>query len=196
MCCTNCAFSRPVGTALTGGGVVTYDPETCLFDVSSSTNVDTSNRRPKTSASVLVDAGSKEIYDNWFPAAWVQFKGQDFAYGPRIYNGQIDIGCGEYDFRGDFAALLGPRAVVSEMGPNVTTNDVPNIVVPEGESITVSMAPRSSSRETRYELVYTPEGGSPTVISEKSAEAFTYTLDGACTVQSLDGFTGFLFLIR
>ena len=196
VCCTNCAFSRPVGTALTGGGVVTYDPKTCLFDVSSSANVDVSTRRPKMSASVLVDAGSKEIYDNWFPSAWVQFKGQDFAYGQRIYNGQIDIGCGEYDFRPNFAALLGPRAVISEMGPNVTTNDVPNVVVPEGESISVSMAPRSSSRETRYELAYTPEGGSPTVVSEKSAEAFTYTLDGGCTVQSLDGFTGFLFLIR
>ncbi len=82
------------------------------------------------------------------------------------------------------------------MGPNVTTNDVPNIVVPEGESITVSTVPRSSSRETRYELVYTPEGGEQTVISEKSADAFTYTLDGACTVQSLDGYTGTLLLIR
>ncbi len=92
--------------------------------------------------------------------------------------------------------MLGPRAIVSDMGPNVTTNDVPNIVVPEGESITVSTAPRSSSRETRYELVYTPEGGEQTVISEKSTDAFTYTLDGACTVQSLDGHVGTLLLIR
>ena len=58
------------------------------------------------------------------------------------------------------------------------------------------MAPRASSREMRYELAYTPEGGSPTVISEKSAEPFLYTLGGACTVQSLDGFMGFMFLIR
>ena len=34
--------------------------------------------------------------------------------------------------------------------------------------------------------VYTPEGGSQTVVSETSAEAFSYTLDGACTVQSLN----------
>ena len=194
--CTNCVFSRPIETALTGGGVVNYDPETCLFEVPVSGNVDTSTRRPKTSSSPLVDYGCKEIYDKWFPAAWVQFKGQDFACGQRIYNGQIDIGCGEYDFRGDFAALLGPRAVISEMGPNVTTNNVPNIVVPEGESITVAMAPLSSRRDTCYELVYTPEGGSPTAVSEKSTVPFSRTLDGACTVQSLDGYVGFMLLIR
>ena len=193
MSCTNCASIRPAKTAIGTGA--SYDPNTCLFEVTpSSDNID-GNYRPKT-ASRLIDAGSKALYDAWFPTKWVQFKDDDVANGQRIYNGQIDIGCGEYDFRGDFAALLGPRAIISEMGPNVTTNAARNVVVPDGESITVAMAPLSSSRNTCYTLVYTPEGGSPAAVSEKSTAPFSRTLDGACTVQSLDGYVGFMFLIR
>ncbi len=193
--CTNCVFSRPIETALTGNGIVKYDPETCLFEVPVSNNVDTSNRRPKTSASPLVDAGNKEIYNNWFPAAWVQFKGQDFACGQRIYNAQIDVGCGEYDFRGDFAGYLGTKVSIPAMGPNVTTNAARNIVVPEGETIDLAMPPKASGKSATYELVYTPEGGEQTVVHEASANGFSRTLEGACTVQSLSR-VGFVFLIR
>ena len=189
--CTNCVFTGKSGI----GSNCFYDEATCRFSVPSDDNLD-ENFRPKTAASPLVDFGSKELYDANFPSEWVQFKGRDFAGGQRIYNGQIDVGCGEYDFRPDFAGYLGPKAVVSEMGPNVTTNAVPNIVVPEGESITVSMAPKSSDRPTAYELVYTPDGGSPTVVSESSTEPFSRTLDGACTVQSLVGHVGLVFSIR
>ena len=191
----NCAFTTARNKSGVDSNANMVPNEVCLFSVVLADNLD-ANYRPKTTVSPLVDAGVKDYYDTKFPTQFAQFKDCDFARGQRIYNGQIDIGCGECDFRGDFAALLGPRAVIPEMGPNVTTNAVPNIVVPEGESITVLMAPRASSRETRYELAYTPEGGSPTVISEKSAEPFLYTLGGACTVQSLDGFMGFMFLIR
>ena len=173
-----------------------YDPDTCSFSAATADNLD-ANMRPMTASSVLVDAGNKALYDQWFPSKWVQFKTNcDRTGGQRIYNGQIDVGCGEYDFRPDFAAMLGEKAVISEMGPNVTTNAVPNVVVPEGDSITVAMASKGSGRETRYELVYTPEGGSPTVISESSAEGFSRTLDGACTIQSLSGYVGFMFLLR
>ena len=192
--CTNCVFIRAADKAMSENA--TYDPETCRFSAALASNLD-GNYRPKTSSSSLVDFGSKALYDKYFPSKWAQFKNStDRTGGQRIYNGQIDVGCGEYDFRPDFAPCLGSKVVIEAMGPNVTTNDVPNIVVPEGESITVSTVPRSSSRETRYELVYTPEGGEQTVISEKSADAFSYTLDGACTVQSLDGYTGTLLLIR
>ena len=143
-----------------------------------------------------MDFGSKELYDANFPAKWVRFKGRDYAGGQRIYNGQIDIGCGEYDFRTDFAGTLGKDAVISAMGPNVTTNAVPNLVVPEGESITVSMAPKAPGRSVTYEFVYTPEGGERTVVAEKSATGFTYTLDGPCTVQSLLRRMGLVFSVR
>ena len=193
--CTNCVFSRPIETALTGGGVVKYDPETCLFEVPRASNLD-ENYRPSSPTSPLVDYGCKEIYDKWFPAAWVQFKDKDFAGGQRIYNAQIDVGCGEYDFRGDFAPYLGSKVEIAEMGPNVTTNAAANIVVPEGETITVSMGPKASGIATGYELVYTLAGGARTVFTEVSATGFTHTLEGACVVESLARRAGLVFSIR
>ena len=185
MACTNCVFTVAASSAIPENS--SYDPDTCRFSAATADNLD-ENFRPKTAASVLVDAGSKELYDANFPSKWVQFKtNRDFKGGQRIYNAQIDVGCGEYDFRPTFAGYLGDRAVISEMGPNVTTNAVPNIVVPDGESITVAMDPKKPGEETLYELVYTPDGGEQVVVAEKSTEPLSYTLDGPCTVQSLVG---------
>ena len=190
----NCALMETRKTKFDGVEIAADDA--CIFNVAEADNLG-DDYRPKTAMSPLVDAGVNNYYDTYFPAQFAQFKNdRDFAGGQRVYNGKIDIGCGEYDFRGDFASLLGSRTVISEMGPNVTTNTARNIVVPEGESIAVSMAPRASDRNTQYELVYTPDGGSQTVVAEKSTDAFTYTLDGACTVQSLNGYLGFVFQIR
>lgn len=193
----NCAFetTREYESDIDGEKIIDEN-NTCIFNVAKADNID-DNFRPKTAASMLVDAGVKDYYDTYFPAQFAQFKNdRDFADGQRVYNGKIDIGCGEYDFRGDFASLLGSRAVIEAMGPNVTTNTAQNVVVPEGESIAMSVAPKASDRTTQYELVYNPEGGSQTVVAEKSTDAFTYTLDGACTVQSLKGYLGFVFQVR
>ena len=84
------------------------------------------------------------------------------------------------------------------MGPNVTTNNVPNIVVPEGESIALAASPKKPGVSTQYELVYTPEGGEPTKVSESGKEAFAYLLEGPCSVQSLyaTGLIGFILMVR
>ena len=191
--CTNCVFSISALSAILSG--CSYDENTCSFSASRADNLG-ENMRPKTAASPLVDAGSKALYDARFPKAWEQFKGRDFANGQRVYNGRIDVGCGEYDFRGDFAKMLGPRAVIPEMGPNVTTNAVPNVVVPEGDSITLSVPSRNPGKDAKYELVYTPDGGVQTLVSENSADGFQRTLDGACTVQSLLVRNGLFVMIK
>ncbi len=183
--CTNCVFTSSEADAVSA--YATYDTNTCRFSAATADNLD-SNFRPKTKASPLVDFGDKALYDQWFPEKWKQFKtNRDRTGGQRIYNGQIDVGCGEYDFRGDFAAMLGQRAVISEMGPNVTTNVASNIVVPEGDAIVLSMSPLRPGREFAYDLVYTPDGGEEVAISGKSTEEFSRTLEGACTVQSFAG---------
>ena len=166
----------------------------CIFNVAMEDNLG-ENRRPK-ATSVLVDAGVNSYYEDNFPAQFAQFKGRDSANGQRVYNCRIDIGGGEYDFRGDFAKMLGARGTIEEMGPNVTTNALRNVVVPDGESIAVSVAPVWADRNMRYELVYTPDGGSPVRISESSKESFSRTLDGPCTVQTLNGYLGFVFQVR
>jgi len=186
----NCAF---MGENKYDGTTIIPD-ESCIYNVAKADNLG-DDLRPK-AASVLIDAGVNDYYDTHFPTQFEQFKNRDVADGQRIYNGKIDIGCDEYDFRGDFARMLGSRAVIEAMGPNVTTNAARNVVVPEGESVAVSVTPKSSDRNTRYELVYTPDGGSQTKISESSTDAFSYTLEGPCTIQTLNGYIGFVFQVR
>ena len=195
--CRNCAFGNESSDVNADNTTL----DACIFSVKVADTFD-ENHRPQMAITALVDAGNKEYYNDIFqhenfPAQAVQFRNdRDLANGQRVYNGKIDIGCGEYDFRGDFARILGARAVISEMGPNVTTNAVPDIVVPEGESIAMSVAPLASDRNTQYKFAYTPDGGSQTVVSEKSTDAFTRTLDGPCTVQTLTGYLGFVFQVR
>jgi len=186
----NCAF---MGENKYDGTTIIPD-ESCIYNVAKADNLG-DDLRPK-AASVLIDAGVNDYYDTHFPTQFEQFKNRDVADGQRIYNGKIDIGCDEYDFRGDFARMLGSRGRIVEMGPNVTTNAARNVVVPEGESVAVSVTPKSSDRNTRYELVYTPDGGSQTKISESSTDAFSYTLEGPCTIQTLNGYIGFVFQVR
>ena len=50
----------------------------------------------------------------------------------------------------------------------------------------------SDARVVAGTTIWAAEGGSQTVISEKSTAPFSRTLDGACTVQSLDVRNGFI----
>ena len=189
----NCAFARIRENSGVDDESIVDENNSCIYNVANADNLG-DDRRPK-AASVLVDAGVNDYYDTHFPAQFAQFRNdRDVADGQRIYNCKIDIGCGEYDFRGDFARMLGSRGRIEEMGPNVTTNTLRNVVVPEGESIAVSVPPYASERNTHYEFVYTPDGGSQTKISESSTDAFSYTLEGPCTIQSLNGYRGFFVL--
>lgn len=190
----NCATSIAKKDDVTDANIE-FDESSCIFSATAADNIG-ANSRPKTADSVLVDAGNKEYYDTYFPAQFAQFKIGDYNRDQRIYNGQIDIGCAEYDFRPDFAALLGSRAVISEMGPNVTTNVAANVVVPEGESIAMSVPSLGTDREIQYKLVYTPEGGSQVEVSERSADDFSCRLNGACTIQSLNRYFGFVLSVR
>ena len=77
------------------------------------------NYRPTAEmADLLIDCASNEYYAAFWPA---QFASADFAGGQRVYNGKMDIGAGEFDWRGDFAKKLAKRRlVVTEAGPDVT----------------------------------------------------------------------------
>ena len=191
--CTNCVFTGNATSSIKDNSE--YDEATCVFSVHIADNLD-DNFRPKTNVFPLVDAGSRELYDRYFPSKWAQFKDSDLRGGQRIYNAQIDVGCGEYDWRGDFASMLGTKAAITEMGENVTVDSASDIVVPEGDTIALSMPPRSAGRTTKYELTYTLEGGERTVLTEVSTEAFSYVLAGPCTVQSLTRNGNFTITIR
>ena len=191
--CTNCVFTLASKSAK--GENTFHDEATCLFSVPVADNLDESFR-PKSPESPLVDFGDRALYDVNFPSDWKGFKSGDIAGGQRVYNGRIDVGCGEYDFRPDFSRILGVRGGVAAMGPGVTTNAVAGIAVPEGENILLSLSPRTAGKTSGYELVYTPQGGTETVVSETTAEAFVRTLEGPCAVQSLKRFSGMVLHVR
>jgi len=102
------------------------------------------------SSSLAVDAGKSSYYDaatNGWPALWMRFVGKDYAGGQRVYNdGKIDIGAGEYDWRGDFAkTLAGKRGVsVVAAGENVTTNAVLGLDVPAGDALKMGLELKAS----------------------------------------------------
>lgn len=94
-----------------------------------------------TTAEYAIDKGNRDYYV--YPSAFAHEAGRDFAGGQRIYNGQIDIGCGEYDWRGDFErAVCGKenkRLAVDEATANVTTNALGEVTVPVGDSVRLAL---------------------------------------------------------
>ena len=85
---------------------------------------------------VPVDAGATDYYNTHFPQEWKRFKDGDVLGGQRVYNGKIDLGAAEYDWRGDFAKTLSRKSVdVLAAGANVTTNALTGLDVAAGETL-------------------------------------------------------------
>ena len=123
--------------------------------------------------SIVVDAGNASYYTNT--------ERQDVYGGQRVYNGKIDVGAVEYDWRGDFGERLNPkgRAEVVSAGENVTTNTVAGILVPDGESVEVDYSLR---RDTACHFTAVPAAGGSVdarngdaVLSPDSAGRYTYS---------------------
>ena len=90
----------------------------------------------------LVDFGDANHYLTNFPAAFMRFADRDFADGQRVYNGAIDAGAGEYDWRGDFAKELARKGVaIPAADAGVTTNVLAGLDLPADERATVRYLP-------------------------------------------------------
>ena len=113
-------FNRCVYAKLSNGSQSTFENE-CVQ--SSAFAVDC-NVRP-TNAALAFDKGDYLNYTNGVPEAVAEELGFDYAKGQRVYNGAIDIGCGEYDCRGDFASKIGEAGSVTVLSasPGVTAGD-------------------------------------------------------------------------
>ena len=101
--------------------------------------------RPE-AGSPAIDAGSwarYELITNKLEAAGA--RSLDLFGGQRIYNGSIDIGCGEYDWRGDFAKALADRGVsVIEASEDVTLGDPAGLDVAAGQSLRLCLVLKRS----------------------------------------------------
>ena len=56
----------------------------------------------------------------------------DAAGGQRIYNGELDIGAIEYDWRGDYARILSSRCTVTDADPQVVTDSAGSLLIRAG----------------------------------------------------------------
>mgnify|MGYP003320124114 CR=1 FL=1 len=84
-----------------------------------------------------IDYGRNDKAPN-IPAAVAELAGLDFNHRQRIYNGTIDCGAVEYDWRDAFGLVLSPsRVTVTAADPNVCTNATGGLTVPAGEKLVV-----------------------------------------------------------
>lgn len=139
------------------------------------------NYRP-VAGSLAIDAGSAEY--RTMPTALAAREKLDFAGGQRTYNGAVDIGAGEFDWRGVFGTKLRPgsaRAQVLSASENVTTNVVDGIVLKDGDSVDVAYAVRTlASRICTFRAVVTGEGTVTARLGDEAlvpdaAGLYTYT---------------------
>jgi hypothetical protein len=97
------------------------------------------DNRPSLDDATYCDKGDRSLYDAHFPSAWIRFKDRDYAGGQRVYNGWIDIGAGEADWRGVYtSALAAKRTSVAVAGPDVTAGER-SLNLTGGDSVVLRM---------------------------------------------------------
>ena len=90
--------------------------------------------RPVAGATNLIDRGTNEYYDTYFPKKWLRFKEcKDFAGGSRVYAAKSEIGAGEYDARSDFAKRLDRRLTVDTATPDVELGEETGLTMKGGD---------------------------------------------------------------
>ena len=113
----------------------TYITEETLFKTTMSFDA---NLRPLSANALGVDGGELRYYV--YPQAFAHEAGSDVSGGQRVYNGQIDIGPGEYDYRGIFAKKLSRRSVeVKAASPAVVAADGAGLSLGNGDSLTLAL---------------------------------------------------------
>jgi hypothetical protein len=128
----------------------------------------TADGRPIVGCNVAVDAGSLELVTN--PVGETDFSGAQ-----RIYNGRIDIGAFEADWRGRYAAdLTGKRVqrrlVVAKASPNVVESEQGSVKIYPEQSLDVEWI---DSDIVKRELAFVVNGGSLTVALGGVEHTFT-----------------------
>ena len=88
--------------------------------------------------SPAIDVGDRAAYLAGWDAAGINraFLGSDLYGVRRVYNGAIDVGCSEYDWRGNYTEAVSLRRLeVVEASEDVTVDDDSAIKLVDGASI-------------------------------------------------------------
>ena len=117
----------------------------------------------------------------------------DWACVQRIYNGSIDIGAGEYDWRGDFAVrmkhLKRYDLVVASASPAVTTNALGGVTLTDGTALAADWT-TALAGEISFLAVQTGEGtltvtcdGSPVSVDPETGRGAVSVAAGAHRIE-------------
>ena len=127
--------------------------------------------------SPLIDAGNVD----YLAAGIDDFRNVDFAGGQRVYNGAVDVGCGEYDWRGDYGNKLSKYVVVEVASTNVT-QESEGVSVPAGEMLKFHFFLTRAGGRCKFRVV-----GAATVTETLGGvtETLVPTADGVYTLQEI-----------
>ena len=175
-------------TGVAGSGTVVDNRS--RFSISeASLAIDAETKRPE-AGSLVIDNALAIHYaraTNGWNKTWLSFAKEDFAGGQRIYNGAIDVGAGEYDWRGDYAKLMRKDQkrdfAVVEAGEAVSTNALGLVSLADGCSVTAEWAlPKDD--DCWFSATITG-GGSLTALLD--GEPLAPGLDGTYRFSALEG---------
>ena len=113
---------------------------------------------------------------------------EDLEDGQRIYDGTIDIGCFEFDWRGDFARALGRSRslVVSAASPSVTTNAAGGLLLPgDGAALAATWTNRSAPHGAEYSFAAQVTGDATLSICRDGDSEPWATLDASSGAATL-----------
>lgn len=183
--------------------------------VQTSVSLDANYRPAKTSDFVDSD-DALTYYEAKFPSAWTAFKDTDFAGGARVYNGKLDIGAGEYDYRADFGKAIAPKAenhfAVDAATPSVKLSGTSAVTLSDGDVISghwtadesgrkrllVVVAGEGSALVKVDGVVVAPSGSSYSLKSAAGEHALeiSFTGTGEATVSGFSELRGVVLIFR
>jgi hypothetical protein len=124
---TNCVVAAGLRNTCVADG--TEFNKTMSFDV---------DLRPVSANALGVDGGDLRHYV--YPQAFAHEAGSDVSGGQRVYNGKIDIGPGEYDWRGIFSGKLRRRGIdVEAASSSVVAAGDAGLSLGSGDSVTLAL---------------------------------------------------------
>ena len=157
---------------------VIYNPANLTIDDATCSNLITNNSATaimvsKTDLHLVAGSPAIDAADEERFAAYYDGKG-DCEYGQRVYNGAVDIGAYEYDWRGDYAKYLkNGKVEVTEASPDVVLADN-TLTLNPATAFTLKIL---ASSLTDYTVNFKVSGGTLT-IGEK-----TFTSDGSYVIE-------------
>jgi len=159
-----------------------------------------------------INAGSYVQYTNGVSGAVLRLLEKDYAGKQRVYDGEMDIGCVEYDARGDMGRNLDRRTVeVTEASPWATVGE-DCVVLSDGDWICLNW---TFNNDSSVDICPTQAGGGVLSLTFDGADVplvagafrinatagvhdlrFEYSGAGSATLTRFPRSDGFIMIVR